>query len=124
MNFQAISLTLTQTLPELRLARFASLAFSLSVLPFLFSLAVAQAALALATLLFLGHLWRPKAKWIAFWLGGWLRDIEFSFGSSEVLMLVLFLTTVPFVAAEIEKPSSGHSREESSASSGGVARAE
>ena len=61
------------------------------------------------------------AAWLALLLQGMF---EFSFGSSEVLMLFLFLTTVPFVAAEIEKPSSGHSREESSASSGGAARAE
>ena len=61
------------------------------------------------------------AAWLALLVQGMF---EFSFGSSEVLMLVLFLTTVSFAAAEIENASSGHSREESSASSGGVARAE
>ena len=61
------------------------------------------------------------AAWLALLVQGMF---EFSFGSSEVLMLFLFLTTVPFVAAEIEKASSPHSGKESSASSGGVARAE
>ncbi len=61
------------------------------------------------------------AAWLALLVQGMF---EFSFGSSEVLMLFLFLTTAPFVAAEIEKASSPHSGKESSASSGGVARAE
>ena len=56
LSFQAISSRVQRFLPEPRLARYASLAFSLSVLSFLVSIAVAQAALAVSAVLFVAHL--------------------------------------------------------------------
>ena len=56
LSLRAISLSIQRFLPEPLLARYASLAFSLSVLSFLVSIAVAQTALAVSVVLFVVHL--------------------------------------------------------------------
>ncbi|MCZ6514598.1 MAG: O-antigen ligase [Acidobacteria bacterium] len=62
MNSQTILSSLNRALPEPPLARYGSLALSLSVLSFLFSIALTQAALTRASLLFLIHYLKSRPR--------------------------------------------------------------
>ncbi len=70
LNSQTILSSLTRALPEPPLARYGSLALSLSVLSFLFSIALTQTALTLASVLFLIHYLksRPRVSVPPVWL--------------------------------------------------------
>ena len=70
LKSQTILFSLTRALPEPPLARYGSLALSLSVLSFLFSIALTQTALTLASVLFLIHYLknRPRVSIPQVWL--------------------------------------------------------
>ncbi len=112
LNSQTILSSLTRALPEPPLARYGSLALSLSVLSFLFSIALTQTALTLASLLFLIHYLKCRPRvflpqvWLPllFFCATTLLSVFFSgnlslssYAARKLVLFVILLLTVNLI---------------------------